>query len=128
MVAPSGNTSCFPRATVRIRSRAISASNAGRGGAFDELAELAFILHGAEPAPIADHMQVGAFTEERPLVNSNSPERTRLLLTDSSRVAEDEARQLLELREADLGTAKRHRGRERDIVPVGEGQGQGADL
>ena len=43
--------------------RAISASNAGARWRLDEPAELAFVLRGAEPAPVADHVQVGALTK-----------------------------------------------------------------
>ncbi len=39
----------------------------------DEAAELAFVLRGAEPAPIADHVQIGAISEQRPLPDRREP-------------------------------------------------------
>ena len=70
---PSGNTSCLPRASVRIRSRAMSASNAGRGGASMSRPSSPSSLRGAEPAPVADHVHVGAIAEHRPLANRGEP-------------------------------------------------------
>ncbi len=39
----------------------------------DEAAELAFVLRGAEPAPVADHVQIGAISEQRPLPDRREP-------------------------------------------------------